>query len=114
MAGIISLSIPYLYLIHVLVVAVRVGGALLFAPIWGYSGFPQHLKILLVFSMALAVAAVTPFNQQAYLNPGMILPGEFLIGLLFSMGIRIVFAGLHFGGQLIGYHLGFSAIQTID
>jgi flagellar biosynthetic protein FliR len=30
------------------------------------------------------------------------------------MSIRIVFAGLHLGGTLISYHLGFSAVQTID
>jgi flagellar biosynthetic protein FliR len=39
---------------------------------------------------------------------------EFLIGMLLTMGIRIAFAGLHFGGQLISYHLGFSAVQSID
>jgi flagellar biosynthetic protein FliR len=39
---------------------------------------------------------------------------EFLIGLLLTMGIRIAFAGLHLGGQLISYHLGFSAVQAID
>jgi len=33
---------------------------------------------------------------------------------LLSAGIRIVMAGLHLGGQIIGYHLGFSAVQTID
>jgi flagellar biosynthetic protein FliR len=30
------------------------------------------------------------------------------------MGIRIAFAGLQLGGQMIGYHLGFSAVQAID
>jgi flagellar biosynthesis protein FliR len=30
------------------------------------------------------------------------------------MGIRIAFAGLHMGGQLVSNHLGFSMIQAID
>ncbi len=110
----LSLSISYLYILHIVIIAVRVGAALLFAPIWGHPGLTQYLRILLVFSIALGIAAVTPFNPQAYTNPALTIPAEFLIGLLLSMGIRIAFAGLHFGGQLVGYHLGFSAVQAID
>src|SRR5438552_6099070 len=114
MDGIVSLVIPYFYLIHILVVAVRVGGALLFAPIWGYTGFPAYLRIVLVFSVATVIASIVPFNEQAYANPALVIPAEFLIGLLLSMGIRIAFAGLQFGAQMVSYHLGFSMVQTID
>jgi flagellar biosynthesis protein FliR len=112
--NLISLSIPYLYLLHVLIISIRVGSTLLFAPIWGYPGLPQYLRIILVFSIAAGMSGVIPFNPAAYTNPGLILPVEFLIGLLLTMGIRIAFAGLHMGGQLLSYHLGFSAVQTID
>src|SRR5437868_2299194 len=110
----LSLSLPYLYLLHVLLISIRGGATLLFAPIWGYPGLPQSLRVLLVFSIAAGVSVVTPFYPQAYLTPGLILPTEFLIGMLLTMGIRIAFAGLHLGGQLVSYHLGFSAVQTID
>jgi flagellar biosynthetic protein FliR len=110
----VSLSIPYLYLLHVLIISIRVGSTLLFAPIWGYSGLPEYLRIVLVFSIAAAMSVLVPFNPQAYLNPGLVLPIEFLIGLLLTMGIRIAFAGLHLGGQLLSYHLGFSAAQMTD
>jgi flagellar biosynthesis protein FliR len=112
--NLISLSIPYLYLLHVLIISIRVGATLLFAPIWGYPGLPQYLRIVLVFSIAAGMSVVIPFNPAAYTNPGLILPVEFLIGLLLTMGIRIAFAGLHMGGQLLSYHLGFSAVQAID
>ena len=110
----VSLSIPYVYLLHILIVSMRVGATLLFAPIWGYSGLPQYLKIVLVFSIAAGMSVVVPLNPQAYANPGLILPTEFLIGMLLTMGIRIAFAGLHMGGHLVSYHLGFSAVLTID
>ena len=112
--NVVSLSIPYLYLLHVLVISIRVGATLLFAPIWSAPGLPQYLKIMLVFSIAAGVSVIVPFNPDSYANLGSILPMEFLIGLLLTMGIRIAFAGLHLGGQLVGYHLGFSAVQTID
>jgi flagellar biosynthetic protein FliR len=110
----VSLSIPYLYLLHVLIVSVRVGSTLMFAPIWGHPSLPRYLRVMLVFSVAAGVSALIPFNAAAYSNPGLILPTEFLIGLLLTMGIRIAFAGLHLGGQLVSYHLGFSMVQTID
>ena len=110
----VSLSIPYLYILHVLVISVRVGSTLLFAPIWGYPGLPQSLRVLLVFSISAGMSVVIPFNADAYTNPGLILPTEFLIGMLLTMGIRIAFAGLHMGGQMVSYHLGFSSVQTID
>src|SRR5437899_3935314 len=110
----ISLSIPYLYLLHVLIISIRVGAALLFAPIWGYPGLPQYLRTLLVFAIAAGISVVVPFNAAALSSPGVIFPAELLIGLLLTMGIRIAFAGLHLGGQLVSYHLGFSSVQTID
>src|SRR6185295_3675058 len=105
---VLSLAIPYLYLLHVLVISIRVGSTLMFAPIWGYPGLPQTLRVLLVFSIAAGVSAVVPFNPAAYTSPGLILPTEFLIGLLLTMGIRIAFAGLHLGGQMLSNYLGFS------
>ncbi len=109
-----SLSIPYFYLIHIVIISIRVGAALLFAPIWGYYGLPQYLRILLVLSIAAGVASVVPIDAAAYSNPGLVIPTELLIGTLVSMGIRIAFAGLHMGGGLVSYHLGFSAVQAID
>jgi flagellar biosynthetic protein FliR len=114
MDGSLSLAIPYFYIAHLLLISMRVGAALLFAPIWGHPGIPQPMRVLLVFCISLGIATVTPFSPEAYANPGLVIPSEILIGLLMSMGIRIAFAGLHMGGQFISYHLGFSAVQVID
>src|SRR5947209_3218822 len=82
----ISLSIPYLYLLHVLVISIRIGATLLFAPIWGDSSLPQYLRLLLVFSIAAGISVVVPFNAQALANPGLVFPAELLVGLLLTMG----------------------------
>src|SRR3989475_9908286 len=111
---VISFAIPIFYLLHVMIISIRVGAALMFAPIWGHPGLPHYLRIMLVFSIAVGVSAVTPFSVQAYNNPGLVLPTELLIGSLLSMAIRIAFAGLHMGGHMVSYHLGFSAVQAID
>jgi flagellar biosynthesis protein FliR len=111
---IVSVSIPYLYIVHLTIVGIRVGATLLFAPIWGHPGLPQYLRVMMVFSIAAGVSGMTPFSAEAYANPGLIIPTEFLIGMLLTVGVRIAFAGLHLGGQLVSTHLGFSAAQTID
>ena len=111
---IVSFAIPYLYIVHLTIIGVRVGATLLFAPIWGHPGLPQYLRIMLVYSIAAGVSAITPFNPEAYANPGLVIPTEFLSGMLLSVGVRVAFAGLHMGGNIISTHLGFSAAQTID
>src|SRR4051812_22202760 len=114
MDGVLSLAIPYFYIAHILLVSMRVGAALLFAPIWGHPGIPQPMRILLIFTISLGIASITPFAPDAYNNPGLVIPSEIMIGMLLSMSIRIAFAGLHMGGQFISYHLGYSAVQAID
>ena len=92
MGGSLSLAIPYFYIAHLLLISMRVGAALLFAPIWGHPGIPQQMRILLIFTISAGVAAITPFSPKAYENPGLVIPTEILIGMLLSMGIRIAFA----------------------
>ena len=82
MDGSLSLAIPYFYIAHLLLISMRVGAALLFAPIWGHPGIPQPMRVLLVFTISLGIASITPFNPQAYDNPGLVIPSEVLIGLL--------------------------------
>jgi len=114
MDGALSLAIPYFYLAHVMVISIRVGAALLFAPIWGYPGIPQTFRILLVFALSVGIAAIVPVSPAINQNPGLAIPSEMLIGMLLTMSIRIAFAGLHMGGQLLSYYLGFSQVQSID
>ena len=114
MGEIFALQIPYFYISHVLVVAIRVGAMLLFAPVWGSTALPRQVRMLLIFVTAAGLAPVVPFSDVALEHPELIIPGEFFVGLLLGMGIRIAFAVLHFSGQLVGFSMGFSAVQAID
>lgn len=114
MSEIFELQIPYFYVLHVVMVGIRVGAMLLFSPIWGNPALPAHVRALLVFVSAAGIAPVVPFDPQAFEQPMLLIPGEFLVGLLLGMGIRIAFAVLHFAGQLVGFSMGFSAVSAID
>ena len=114
MGEIFALQIPYLYVLHVLIVAIRIGAMLLFSPIWGSPALPSHVRLLLVFVTSASVAPMVPFNQETINNPLLVLPTEFFIGLLLGMGLRIAFAALQFAGHLVGFSMGFSAVTAID
>ncbi len=114
MPEVFALQIPYFYILHVLMVGIRIGAMLLFSPIWGNPALPSQVRMFLVFVSAAGVAPLVPFQQQAFEQPMLLIPGEFLVGLLLGMGIRIAFAVLHFAGQLVGFSMGFSAVTAID
>ena len=62
MGDIFALQIPYLYVIHVMIVAVRVGAMFIFAPIWGSPALPRQVRMLLVFVTAAGVSSVVPLQ----------------------------------------------------
>ena len=78
------------------------------------SGTGVHDQRNTQFATAVGVSTLIPFNQAAYQRPELVFPGEFFIGLLLGMGLRIAFATLQFAGHPVGFSLGFSAVQAID
>ena len=114
MDGSFHSPIPYLYIAHIiLIVSIRVGAALLFAPIWGYPGNSAADEDPAgVFDCVWGLRVSRRSTSRPTRTRDWFIPMEFFIGLLLSMGIRIAFAGLHMGGQLVSYHLGFSAVQS--
>jgi hypothetical protein len=69
----VSLTIPYLYLLHVLIISLRWErhySSLRF----GAPGLPQYLRVILVFSIAVGVSVIAPFNAEVYAHPGLVLP----------------------------------------
>lgn len=114
MPEVLSLQIPYFYVLHVAMVGIRIGAMLLFSPIWGNPALPSQVRILLVFVTAAGVAPAVAVDESAFEQLILIIPGEFFVGLLLGMGIRIAFAVLHFAGQLVGFSMGFSAVSAID
>jgi flagellar biosynthetic protein FliR len=109
-----ALEVPYLYVLHILMVSVRIGAMLAFSPIWGNPALPVQVRFLLIFATAAGVAPVVTLDPRAVSHPLLVIPGEFFIGLLLGMGLRIAFAVLHFAGQLVGFSVGFSAVTAID
>jgi len=114
---------PYELLTHYLrlpvffLVVSRLGGLILFQPIFGALAVPSHLRMLLVVGLA---ALVTPFVSLTTPFPATIggvalaLVGELALGALVGLVVAIGFLGLQLGGLLIAQESGLAFGQIVD
>lgn len=96
---------------------IRVSGIIHTAPIFSSRAVNVRLRIFISLLIALAVfPSITPIaleNTHIVLLFLVILK-ELLIGIAIGMFGRFLFAGIQFGGQIIGFQMGFSMVNVLD
>ncbi len=96
----------------------RISIVLFLMPFFGSKSIPKTVKSALALVLTLALWPELSF-------PGSMMPahgieiaimifGEFILGLILSMFINFLFAGIRFGGQIIGFQMGFSMVNVVD
>jgi flagellar biosynthetic protein FliR len=86
------------------------------APILGDTMVPARIKIALAVLITILVApgidvpAVTILSGDGLL----LIARQFMIGAAMGLGIRLAFAALQFGGDLIGLQMGLGFAQSFD
>lgn len=96
----------------------RMLGMFLLAPAFNHRSIPVSIKIVLAFSLSLALYPVV----QRFLNPfpmdffGLILMAfkETAIGILLGLGIHLVVESIHTAAQFIGFQMGFGVGGLMD
>ncbi len=87
-------------------------------PFLGTPSVPRWVRVSLALFLALVIAPVAGPELTTVPKDlaGMAVrfSGEVLIGLLFGLIGKIVFASLEIAGELMGFQIGFSFIHTID
>jgi flagellar biosynthesis protein FliR len=112
------LNIPIHHILIFIVVLARVGGMVTFAPFWAHKAISVQVRIALAMILSLALTPIlanrlpTPPSELLQLAPIIIL--ELLVGFAFGFVGRLVFSGLEFAAQIIGFQMGFSLAGTID
>jgi len=96
-------------------VAVRISGLMIFAPVFSSSAIPPRVKVVFVLAVSFLVAPVVAAFPGAQPRLG-VLPvlGELSVGLVLGLTLSLLFEALEFAGQVIGFQFSFSLVNVMD
>jgi len=98
-------------------VFVRISGIIFTAPFFGSAIIDVRLKIFFSFILAVLVFYTVPkisFENVNTILLMLIIVKELLIGIMTGFLGRLLFVGVEFGGQVIGFQMGFGIVNVID
>lgn len=96
----------------------RISVVLFMMPFFGGKSIPKTVKAALVLVLSLALWPQLSFPGS--MMPGhaidiiLMIFGELILGLILSMIVNFLFAAVRFGGQIIGFQMGFSMVNVVD
>lgn len=98
-----------------MLVAIRLSGLMVFAPVFSSAAIAPRIKAGFVFALTIllgpAVAAVP--GAHAEIGVGSI-AGELGVGLVFGLGLMMLSEALVFAGTLLGMSFSFSLVNLLD
>jgi flagellar biosynthetic protein FliR len=96
----------------------RISLVLFLLPFFGGIGIPNTVKAAMTIVLSLAVWPALSFDGVYMPNHPfhmlLLLGGELLIGLALGLIVRILFAAVQMGGQILGFQMGFAMINVVD
>lgn len=96
----------------------RISVVLFVLPFFGSTSIPKTVKasILLVLSLALWPQLSFPGAMMPAHPLGLVLMifGELILGLIIGLIVQFLFAAVQFGGQIIGFQMGFAMVNVVD
>jgi len=98
-----------------LLLAIRLGGMMTFAPFVGSTSIPWQVKSALTVALtALLTPAYMARIPAGAVNWPMAISGELVIGLGLGLMLEMVFEAARFAGNLLGFQFGYSLVNIID
>ena len=96
-------------------VAIRLSGLMVFAPVFSSSAIAPRIKAGFVFAMTILLAPVVAAvpGASGTLNVPSIL-GELGVGLVFGLSLMMLTEALTFAGTLLGMSFSFSLVNLLD
>ena len=101
-----------------LLTLLRISVVLFLLPFFGSSTIPNMIKaaLSLVLTMALWPQLSFPGDLMPAHPMGLIVMiiGELALGLILGLIVQFLFAAVQFGGQIIGFQMGFAMVNVVD
>lgn len=96
----------------------RISIVLFLLPFFGGESIPKPAKAALVLVLSLALWPHLSFPGSMMPANGfdiaIMLLGEIILGLILGMLVNFLFAAIRFGGQIIGFQMGFAMVNVVD
>jgi flagellar biosynthetic protein FliR len=100
------------------IVFFRVGGIMVFAPVFSARSVPMQVRGVLTLTATFALCPALPLSSvPANLQLGQLLglaTTEVFFGVVLGLATSFLFAAMQFAGQIISFQLGFAVINLID
>jgi flagellar biosynthetic protein FliR len=101
-----------------LLILMRVSPILFMMPVLSSRNLPHLLKIGLALVVSLVLLPLVKVNPDLFPTEpysfGFFMLGEFMIGLVLSLSLKVIFAGIQMGGEMVGFQMGLSMAHLID
>ncbi len=114
----ISFDINITELAILLSILLRISIVLFMLPVFSSAGVPAVLKALIVISLSVMLFPVVRQNMRPipleYASLAIVVIGELIYGILFSLSMMLIFSAFQLAGELIGFEMGFGFSQTAD
>lgn len=103
------------FLAAMVLVAIRLSGLMVFAPVFSSDAIPARIKAFFVLASSVLLAPVVSALPLAHVELDMsAVIGELSVGLIFGFGLTMLGEILSFCGQLLGFQFSFSLVNLLD
>lgn len=114
----LDVDINTVWIIAVLLVAVRMGFVFFTTPLYSFAPIPAKVKIIFVLALsAVLVFAANPDTSFIQITLGGLVTAcltELFIAGILAFGIQVTFAAFQWGGRVVDMQIGFSVANIID
>jgi flagellar biosynthetic protein FliR len=103
------------YLTAGVLVAIRLSGLMVFAPVFSSAAIAARIKAGFVFALTILLAPAVAAVPQAHAELGVAsIAGELGVGLVFGLSLMMLTESLLFAGTLLGMSFSFSLVNLLD
>jgi flagellar biosynthetic protein FliR len=113
-----NIDLPTQSAVLFLLLLARLGGIVVFAPVFGSTVVNPIARILLTVALG---GAIFPFVSEQLPAPPteffpllLVLAKELLVGMVLGLVAHLILAALQLAGQIMGFQMGFAMVNVID